>query len=68
MVKFQIAHFILGHSDFHVAYFPSPWLLIPNSCQQDSPPSCLFFTHLVAEFIEAGDLEDALETLSQRHC
>lgn len=64
MAKFQMVHCILGHSDFLVAYFPSPLLLIPNSCQQVSPPSCLFFPHLVAEFIEAGDLEDALETLS----
>lgn len=29
---------------------------------------CLFFTHLVAKFIELGDLEDALKISLQRHC
>ena len=68
VAEFQIAYFVLGHSYFHVAYFPFPFLLIPNSCQQVSPSSCLFFTHMVAKFIEVGNLEDALTMLSQRHC
>lgn len=65
---FQIVHLIVGHSGFHVVYFPFPLLLTLKSCQRVSLPSCPFFTHLMAKFTEVEGLEDALETLSQRVC
>lgn len=63
----QVVHFILGHLDFHVVYFPFPLLLTPTSSQQ-------LFSFPLAYSLTGGkvyrikDLEGALETLSWRHC
>lgn len=47
----QVAHFILGHLDFNVAYFPFPLLLTLNSSQQLFS-FLLPVLSLVAKFIE----------------
>lgn len=58
----QVVHFILGHLDFHVVYFPFPLLLTLNSSQQIFFP--LAYSLTSGKVYRIKDLEGALEALS----